>query len=202
MAKGNFSVKSTYKVAFSSSSNSIGGTSDGHNNKWFWISLWWLNIPNKVKSFTWRASKNIHPTKANLCHRKVLDNPTCKVCGLEAKSTVHLFWHCKKSQEVWSLAGLPIDLHGLRFQEFVDFLWHLKFVQHMGNDVLELAITIAWSIWFNRNTTRLGKSSQNASMHNIQKERVLLNEFQVANFQTSRPVVRGSGGQWICLKPP
>ena len=82
----------------------------------------------------------------------------------------------------------------------MDLLWHLKFVQHVGDDVFELTITIAWSIWFNRNATRLEKSSQNASMI-IQKARALLDEFQVANFQLSLPMVKDSG-QWICLKPP
>lgn len=93
------------------------------------------------------------------------------------------------------------DGHNIKcFQEFVNLLWHLKFVQHMGDDVLELTITIAWSIWFNRNATRLGKSSQNTSMI-IQKARALLDEFQVANFQLSQPVVKHSG-HWICPKPP
>ncbi|KAL0002887.1 hypothetical protein SO802_016668 [Lithocarpus litseifolius] len=35
----------------------------------------------------------------------------------------------------------------------------------------------------------------------IQKARALLDEFQVANFQLSQPVVKDSG-QWICPKPP
>ena len=93
------------------------------------------------------------------------------------------------------------DGHNIKcFQGFVDLLWHLKFVQHVGDDVLELTITIAWSIWFNRNATRLGKSSQNTSMI-IQKARALLDEFQVANFQLSLLMVKDSG-QWVCPKPP
>lgn len=145
-------------------------------------------------------SKNILPTKANLCHRKVLDNPICEACGLETESTGHLFWHCQKTKELWSLAGLPIDLHGLRFQEFIDFLWHIKFVKHVGYDVLELAITIAWNIWFNHNATRLVNSSQNAGMI-IQKARASLDEFEVANFQSTQPVFKDIV-QWICPKPP
>ena len=53
--------------------------------------LWSLNIPNKIKSFAWWASKNILPTKVNLCHRKVLTDPTCEACGIEAESSGHPF---------------------------------------------------------------------------------------------------------------
>lgn len=48
-------------------------------------------------------------------------------------------------------SGLPLNFNGVHFPEFIDLLWYLKFVQHVGNDILELFITIAWSIWFNWN---------------------------------------------------
>ena len=65
--------------------------SNGQNSGAFWKSLWHLNVPNKIKSFAWRASCNILSTKAILCHRKVLDNPKCEACGLEVESSGHLF---------------------------------------------------------------------------------------------------------------
>jgi len=55
-------------------------------------------------------------------------------------------------------------LNGLHFHEFIDLLWHLKFVQHVGNDILELVITFAWSILFNRNQVLQGKTRQTTSM--------------------------------------
>ena len=65
--------------------------SNGYNSGAFWKSLWYLNVPNKIKSFAWRASRNILSTKAILCPRKVLDNPECEACGLEVESSGHLF---------------------------------------------------------------------------------------------------------------
>ena len=65
--KGNFTVRSPYKVAVASSSNNNSGcSSNEQKSKSFWKTLWRLNIPNKVKSFAWKASKNILATKANL----------------------------------------------------------------------------------------------------------------------------------------
>lgn len=119
--KGNFTVRSAYKVALSAVSSPNAGTSDGHNCKSIWKSLWHLSVPNKIKSFAQRASKNILPTKANLFHRKVIDNPTCEACGLEVESSGHLFRNCEKTRSIWELSGLPLDMNGLRFQEFIDF---------------------------------------------------------------------------------
>ena len=89
--KENFTVRSAYNVALSSTFGSVPGPFNGKNSGTFWKSLWGLNVPNNIKNFAWHASRNILPTKANLCHRKVLDNPTCKAYGMEAKSNGHLF---------------------------------------------------------------------------------------------------------------
>lgn len=91
-SKGTFSVKSAYKVAMAMDSiGSLGESSTNHNQTQFWKKLWRLYIPNKVKSFAWRACKNIIPTKANLCQRKVIDDPICEACSDEAESGGHVF---------------------------------------------------------------------------------------------------------------
>ena len=183
--KGHFMVCSAYKVVLSSTSDLVPGPSNGQNSRAFWKSLWGLNVPNKIKNFAWRASCYILPTKANLCYQKDLDNPICEACGMEAKSSGHLFWQCDKAQEIWTTSGILIDSSGVRFNEFVDLLWHLKFVQHVGNEILELVITIAWSIWFNQNQVRQGKVDRSTSMI-IHKARSMIKESQMAKFWPSR----------------
>ena len=79
---------------------SNGEASDNHQHSLFWKTLWHLNVPNKIKSFTWRACKNILHTKDNLCRRKVIDVPTCEACGSGVESIGHVFWECEKAQEV------------------------------------------------------------------------------------------------------
>lgn len=108
-------------------------------------------MPNKIKTFAWLASRNILLTKANLCHRKVFDNPVCEACSLEAESSGHLIWSCEIARVVWNLSGLPIETQGVHFPEFIYLLWQLRFVQQMGNDLFELVIATSWSMWFNRN---------------------------------------------------
>ena len=91
-------------------------------------------------------------------------------------------------------------MQGVHLLEIIDFLWYLKFIQHVGDAVLELAITIAWSIWFNWNQVRHGQSCQFAAMI-LDKARSLIDEFQVANFQPS-PLVVKEVEIWINPKPP
>ena len=124
--KGDFTVHSAYKLALEMGHD--GNSREASNNKLnklFWKTIWRLNITNKVKSFAWRASKNIIPTKANLCHQKVIDNPTCEACSSGAESSRHVLWDCEKAQEIWKLSHIPFDVHGANFLEFVDFFMAL-----------------------------------------------------------------------------
>ena len=88
-SKGNFTVWSAYKIALLSSSDSRPENSSNGNHSQFWKNLWRLNVPNKIKSFAWRASRNSLPKKENLCHRKVLDDQIYEACGLDAESSGH-----------------------------------------------------------------------------------------------------------------
>ena len=132
--------------------------------------------------------------------QKVFDSPICEAWELEAKTSGTLFWHCEKTHEIWTLYGLPLDFNRVHFPEFNDLLWYLKFVQHVGNDILELVINIAQSIWFNRNQVWQGKTRHTASMI-IHKASSLINEFQVPKFRPSTSTIKDPD-LWINPKPP
>ena len=68
---------------------------------------------------------------------------------MEAENSGHLFWHCGKTRDLWTSSRIQFDSSGVHFKEFIDLLWHLKFVLHVGDEILELVITIALSISFN-----------------------------------------------------
>ena len=181
-------MRSAYKLALEMEmvhDGNSGEASNNQSNKLFWKTMWRLNVPNKVKSFTWRASKNIISTKANLCHQKVIDNPTCEACGLGANSSGHVQWDCEKTQELWKLFGIPFEVCGANFPEFVDFLWYLKFGQKMRDDLLELVVMVAWCLWFNHNEVRLGKARL-SGVAILQKARYMLDGFQNANLKLSQ----------------
>ena len=112
--RGNFMVNSAYKVAISMTRcNSVAETSHGALHTSFWRKIWNLHIPPKIKLFTQKACQDILPTKANLCHRHILDSPTCETCKTGSETVGHPFWDCPSTSKVWSTLYIQ-----WRLQEF------------------------------------------------------------------------------------
>ena len=156
-------------------------------------------ISKKVKSFAWKASKNILATKANLWRRHIIADLVCEARGVESESSSHALWDCEKAQEVWRISGLSFDAHDLVFPEFIEFLWHLKFGKCMGDDVLEFVIMVAWCVWYNRNAVHQGKERQ-ACEAILHKAKIMLEEFQMANFSMAQPWPQDDV-YWEALEP-
>ena len=81
-----------------------------------------IHIPNKIKTFAWKACRNILPTKENLCLQHVIDEATCEACDLVGETTGHLFWDCNKVKETWVLSGIPFDRNSLLYREILDLI--------------------------------------------------------------------------------
>ena len=69
---GNYSIKSAYQLLSSESRAALPSSSEAEGCKHFWNRIWKLQVPNKVKHFLWRASRESLPTKLNLFSRHVL----------------------------------------------------------------------------------------------------------------------------------
>lgn len=87
---------------------------------------------------------------------------------------------------MWLQSGLTFETQGVRYTEFMDLVCYLVFVQHVGDDILELIFMIAWSMWFNRNSTQHGSSRQSATVI-VQKAQIQMDKFQPANHSTQQP---------------
>ncbi|KAK2649951.1 hypothetical protein Ddye_017440 [Dipteronia dyeriana] len=68
--------------------------------KW-WMALWNLNIPPKVKMFIWRVCNDAFPSLINLGRRKVQVNLCCPLCKEDGESTFHAPFWCKEVVEIW-----------------------------------------------------------------------------------------------------
>ena len=66
-------------------------SSDGNQEKSFWKKLWQINVPHKIRHFTWRACRDILLLKTNLVKRNVLQADTCDECKVEAEDLIHFF---------------------------------------------------------------------------------------------------------------
>lgn len=121
--RGTSTANSAYKATFSLSpqAHSCKASNDQDHNL-FWRTIWSLNIPNKLKTFAWRASRNILPIKVNLCHCGVLDDPTCEACGLGDETDGLFFWDYTATREIWEATRIPFDIRGVHYSEFVDLI--------------------------------------------------------------------------------
>ena len=161
--------------------------SNNENISVFWRTLWRLHIPNKIRYFAWRACKDVLPTKTNLCSRKIVNDPTCEICGVEAETSRHALWDCPNAREVWVSSSIPIQYHRLRFDTFIDLIWHLMLIQHVGDELLGIIMTLALSIWHNRNAARTSGARKTCTSI-IQKAMLLLEEYQIAKHKIKPPI--------------
>ena len=66
-----------------------------------WRNIWSLDVPNKVKHFTWRACKNSLPTKCNQVRRRVISDHHCDWCTASPEHMLHALWTCSELDVVW-----------------------------------------------------------------------------------------------------
>ncbi|KAL5834454.1 hypothetical protein ACOSQ4_013951 [Xanthoceras sorbifolium] len=96
---GEYSVKSGYRVA-AQEKLSLSGSSSSPDSKW-WLALWNLNIPPKIKIFIWRVCHNAIPSLCNLCSRKIMVDPCCSRCGDAPESSAHALFWCSSVRSIW-----------------------------------------------------------------------------------------------------
>ncbi|CAI9767956.1 unnamed protein product [Fraxinus pennsylvanica] len=73
-SSGNFTLKSAYKLILNGIVDRIGESSFQSQDTPIWKRIWKMKMPRKIKSFIWKASKNILPTLNNL-KKKNIDIP-------------------------------------------------------------------------------------------------------------------------------
>ncbi|KAH9724098.1 hypothetical protein KPL70_007356 [Citrus sinensis] len=97
--KGQYIVRSGYQVTLGLKLGETPTSSTGGSHGWFMI--WNLNLPRKIKIFTWRATKNLLPTLENLSKRKILEEPVCLICKMGIEDVFHALMGCKMVKKVW-----------------------------------------------------------------------------------------------------
>ena len=182
---GKFSVRSAYKIAMETRLQSdFGSCSNNSDMKTLWKVLWSLKIPNKVKHFGWRACKNILPTLSNLKKRGIVDNDLCEECKMGYESFGHVFWSYLCASGTWALTSIFCRQQHLFFNDFMELFWFLVHVQKSGEEVLSLAVTIAWALWTRQNEKRNGKQFM-TGFELVKWCGTYIESFKVANSSTS-----------------
>lgn len=139
-ANGNFSIKSATWIQYNDLSP--------HPKTKLLNLIWKLDIPPKVKIFTWLLIRGRLKTRDRLSRFVQNMDANCALCHNSIESLNHLFYDCPFAHNVWHLSGLyatPINAPNL-------ISW-LDDLVSLNNDKLLLShiLLICWQIWDSRN---------------------------------------------------
>jgi len=123
---GKYSVRSAYHLLGDERRNEVPGPSHDPHEK-LWKEIWRVNLPERVTNFIWRLSKNILPTRGNLCKKGVKIEPLCPMCNSYMETTHHLFMECNFAKLVWfsSCLGIHVPLQS-SLSSILWKLWHYR----------------------------------------------------------------------------
>ncbi|KAI3421504.1 uncharacterized protein J3R85_012196 [Psidium guajava] len=117
-----------------------------------WHKIWQLQVPPKIKFFTWKLCHNAIPLKDNLLRRKITGDAICSLCKTQPETSEHIFLLCPWTRNVWEHPKIRIqitDTDCSRMDKWLDELLE-KRDTHLGLE--ELAVTL-WEIWKARNNS-------------------------------------------------
>ncbi|KAF3971891.1 hypothetical protein CMV_004548 [Castanea mollissima] len=159
-----------------------------------------MNVPNRVKHFTWKACRNILATKENLWRRKVTQEGLCKECGNTTELATHLFWFCKQALVVWSHSKLVLPFTISQSWEFIEVMGQLLKWRDAYQDLMERVMMICLGIWRNRNEAKHGGKRKTGEAV-MKCSCYLLEEFQTANEVRSKQEAQPQEVvRWTALK--
>ena len=104
-------------------------------------------MPNKIKNFLWRASREAIPVKKNLVVRKVLSEDICDHCQVATEDIHHALWDYHELSALWEADSLWLFRRTKKFSNFFELVSHI--LEEKINPTL-FAILV-WTIWSRRN---------------------------------------------------
>ena len=153
--RGRFSVSSTYKMMSRIKASREAWLEEGHNasntaiEKKGWSSIWSMQVPSKLKVFTWRLAQHSLPTGDVLHHRNMASTHVCALCGVE-DSWRHSLLDCTMARSVWALSKEELVEHMCANREDSAKGWLFTMSESvLSEDFTELIVTM-WAIWWTR----------------------------------------------------
>ena len=169
---GVYNVKSGYRFLVKDKLEPLLHHSSHGEGPSIWNRIWKLSLPNKVKTFLWKAYKEALPVKKNLVRRKVLEEDMCSHCKLKAEDGYRALWDCPELSAIWETDVMWLFCRSKKFSNFFELA---RFVLETDKQPEQFA-SITWTIWFRRNQLRTSSKPFPLSQI-IPSARQLLQEF-------------------------
>ena len=136
--KREYSVKTSYQVAlYKKFPDPLGCSSSNNSN---WSIIWKLTLPEKIKIFIWKATKNLLPTVENLCKHGIVQEARCKRCGNKVENILHVLVACKAAKKVLQLSPMANAVHEMGNLDLLRELTKLQ--RSLNKDDFELLMIL------------------------------------------------------------
>ena len=100
-------------------------------------------MPNKIKNFLWRASREAIPVKKNLVARKVLSEDICDHCQVATEDVHHALLDHHELSALREAGSLWLFRRTKKFSNFFELVSHVL----EENISPALFATLVWTIW-------------------------------------------------------
>ncbi|KAL5809057.1 hypothetical protein ACOSQ3_029748 [Xanthoceras sorbifolium] len=108
---GVYSVKSGYWLA--ERLISVTSSSSFSSLASWWLFVWSIQLPSKIRVFVWKLCNGVVPSLMNLAHHKVsIPNQCREVCLHVEETSLHVVWMCpslRPSREACGFSFLPLS---------------------------------------------------------------------------------------------
>ena len=200
---GMFSVRRAYYIQLELDTRNATASSNHIETSSIWTFIWALDIPNAEKNFLWKACHDILPTKANLCKRKIIDDPSCPLCEREPETVIHVLWQCPAAMDAWSTGCKTLQKKnlslGLTFLQVVD-----KIFLQCDLEETKQFVGIARRLWLRRNEMVHGSRMTHPNELVLQTK-TAMTEFAATTKKGERtraPIPRGDVERNVKWQPP
>ncbi|KAF5442049.1 hypothetical protein F2P56_036930, partial [Juglans regia] len=142
-----FSVRSAYHKEIERTHFQSSQASSSSSFTAVWKQLWQLKVQPGV--LLWRSCLEALPTNSNLYKRRLVENPLCPICYLEAEDSAHALWRCESAKDVWSQCSKSLQKCHQPHVTMIQLLEDL--LQAMDSRIIQEFAVVARKIWWRRN---------------------------------------------------
>lgn len=105
-------------------------------------------MSNSVKTFLWRAVKEVLPKKLNLFNKKFMKDAACPICKRKEETVYHALWSRSAASDVWVDPTCHVKKWWCRETEFFS-LWE-DIINRLDKKEVEEGVVIFCRIWLRR----------------------------------------------------
>lgn len=113
-------------------------------NEAWWLKLWCLSLPPKLRIFFWRACRDLIPTPANLASMFISTCASCPLCFVGIATTSHCFIFCPMVKYVWKQSLFWVHVKTLNMVSFMECAMFIA--SFLSKELLELFVIMAWAV--------------------------------------------------------